>query len=55
MVDSSDIEEFLAELELLPYFIKVDSIEYRSLKFADAEERNSENIEIMISLFIKKK
>lgn len=50
---ADELEEFLRRLEALPYMIGVEEISFRDLKFVDVEERDNENVEILIQLFVK--
>ncbi len=52
--DETDITTFLEELENLPYYIKVYSIEYYDLNYTENENlKLSPNIEINIRLYVK--
>lgn len=49
-----DLEDFLTELEALPYYIRVKEIDYRSPKnLSEDELEKAENIKIKIGLFTK--
>ncbi len=49
----SNMVEFLKELEMLPYFIKITEATYDSPKFQEDEEKARENVNIKIKLYIK--
>ncbi len=49
-----DMENFLAAIETLDYFVAVDNIEYRDLKLVLEESvSNSKNIRLILKLFVK--
>ena len=49
----SDLNDFLVEMEKLPYFIKVEEINYTNPENIDAESFKDGNITLKIKLYIK--
>lgn len=51
----TDLNNFLSELETLPYYIKVDQIDFIDLAFiTEKEEKQNGNISLTIKLYIRK-
>lgn len=48
-----NLSSFLAELDDLPYYIKITNMNFRDPRFIDMEEENVKNININLKLFIK--
>lgn len=49
-----DLIKFLYELEELNYFLKVEDVEFKNLKYVDnLDDKKDENIKLKINLFIK--
>lgn len=51
----TDLKDLLSELETLPYYIKIDKINFIDLAFiTEKEEKQNGNISLIIKLFIRK-
>ncbi len=49
--DKTDLIEFISELEHMPYYIRVDSINYKSLDLV--EEDTPPNVNLIIHLYVR--
>ncbi len=49
-----DLNSYITELELLPYFIKLENIEYKNPNFLDPGELEKDNIHIKMKLYTRK-
>lgn len=49
----SDLKAFITEIEKLPYFIKIEKIDYRNPSFMEGAEMKYGNITLQIKLYIK--